>query len=276
MKHFQLVPRSVAITGLFVLLAAAFTSCTSTKNLVYFQNLPDSTVVHLTPTVPDERIIENGDQLDISFISKVPEQASVFNKTAAIPVAATGAGTAPAPVVGAPQTGASYVVDIDGTIEFPVLGKIKASRMTAHRLRDTLALLSRPYITDPMIEVKFSAFRITILGDVRAPGSYNLPMQRTTLLEALALAGDLPNTAKRYDIQLYRDYNGKRTITKLDMRDKAVLTNSNVFQLRPNDVLYVQPRKGSIFREDFSFMASIVTLVLSLTTVGLTIYNNTK
>jgi polysaccharide export outer membrane protein len=275
MKKLQLVPRSFTVIGLFVLLMAGFTSCTNTKNLVYFKNLPDSTVVNLTPTVPDERIIENGDQLDISFISKDPELSGIFNKTTAVPVAVTGAG-APAPVVSTPQTGSTYIVDIDGTLEFPVLGKIKASGLTARKLKDTLLLLSSRYIKDPLVDVKHSAFRITILGEVRAPGSYSLPMQRTTILEALAMAGDMPNTAKRYDIHLYRDYNGKRTITKIDMRDQAVLSNKNVFQLRPNDVIYIQPRKGAIFREDFSFMASIVTLVLSITTIGLTIHNNIK
>lgn len=277
-KKQQLVSRSFVIAGVIIFLAAGITSCTNTKNLVYFKNLPDVPVVQLAPTFQEERIIENGDQLDIAFISKDAEVSGIFNKTAAIatPVAGTGTGASTAATISTPQTGSTYIVDIDGRLEFPVLGRIMVKGLTARMLKDTLTRLTSRYIKDPLVEVKFSTFRVTILGEVRAPGSYVLPMQRTTILEALALAGDMPISGKRYDISLYRDYAGKRTITKIDMRDMAVLTNKEVFQLRPNDVLYVQPRKGTIFREDFSFMASIVTLVLSITTIGLTIHNNTK
>src|SRR5690606_1334198 len=127
-----------------------------------------------------------------------------------------------------------------------------------------LTNLSSSYIKDPIVDVDFNTYRVTILGEVRGPGTFSLPHQRTTLFEALAAAGDLPRSAKRYNIQLYRDYKGERTITKFDLRNKSVLTNPRVFQLKPNDVLYVQPRGSSLFKEDFNFVTTIVTLLVSL------------
>jgi polysaccharide export outer membrane protein len=128
-----------------------------------------------------------------------------------------------------------------------------------------------------MVDVDFISFRITVLGDVRTPGSFTLPSQRNTLFEALAAAGDLQRSAKRHNIHLFRESNGSnRTVTRIDLRDKAVLYNKDLFQTKPNDVIYVQTRSGSLFREDFAFVATIITLLLSVFSIGYSIYNSTK
>ncbi|MDF2189647.1 polysaccharide biosynthesis/export family protein [Paraflavitalea sp. CAU 1676] len=252
----------------FVCLATSVISCTSSKKLNYFNDLPDSTYVKLPPVVEEERVIGKGDVLDISFSAKDQDAVTPFNKqTSAAMTPAPGAkGATPIPAQG-------YTVDPLGAIEMPVIGKMEVKGMTSRQLKNRLTTMVSPYLKDPIVEVKFSSFNVTVLGEVRAPGTFSLPSNRTTIFEALAAAGDLPHSAKKYNVKLYRDYNGERAVIKIDLNDKSLLYNHQVFQMRPNDVLYVQTRKGSIFKEDFGLFASIVTLVVSIVTLGLTISN---
>ena len=109
------------------------------------------------------------------------------------------------------------------------------------------------------------------MGEVRSPGLHTLPLQRTTLFEALAASGDLPHNAKRYNIQLYRDINGQRKIMQIDLRNKEVLNNPDVFQIRNNDVIIVKPRPGTIFTENVSPVLSLVSVVVGLATLLITL-----
>jgi polysaccharide export outer membrane protein len=115
------------------------------------------------------------------------------------------------------------------------------------------------------VNVKFINFKFTVLGDVRTPGTYNLPVQRTNLLDALGAAGDLPTSAQRYDILLYRDYSNRRTITKIDLRNKQILYDTTSFILRHNDVLYVKTRRARSFQEEFRVYGSVVSIALGVT-----------
>jgi polysaccharide export outer membrane protein len=124
--------------------------------------------------------------------------------------------------------------------------------------------------------VSFTSFKVTVLGEVKNPGSFVISAQQSTLFAALAAAGDLPHSAKRYDIRLYRDYNGKRTIRKFDLRKASVLEDPDIFQMRPNDVIYVQARSGSLLKEEFGVFASVFTILISAVTLGFTIQNTTK
>jgi polysaccharide export outer membrane protein len=153
----------------------------------------------------------------------------------------------------------------------PVLGKLKVAKLTARELKDSLTEKVKTYLKDPIVDVSFTSFKITVLGEVRSPGTFSLDMQRTTLFEGLAAAGDLMHSARRHNVHLYRDYNGKRTITKLDLRQSSLLYDKSLFQLKPNDVLYVQARPGSIFQEDFGLIASIVSIVVSVVTLGVAV-----
>ena len=261
------------VIALFI--ASGLVSCTGGRQLNYFRNLGDSTIVHLPPNVPEERIIMNGDRLTISFIAKgdATEVLALFNRGQKSGSGSSGGGSTGGGGEGA--GGAGYLV-VSDSIEFPYIGRIRASGLTARTLKQDLTKRTSAYLKDPIVDVDFVAFKITVIGDVRSPGSFSLPMQRTSILEALAAAGDLQRSAKRYDVHLLRDYNGQRTVTKVDLRDKAVLTNKDVFQIKPNDVIYVQTRPGSLFREDFAFVATIVTLLISVFSIGFSIYNNNK
>jgi len=245
--------------------------------LNYFNDLPDAETYELKAMPVPERIIERGDRLDINFIVRDQESAAFFNKHSM-----AGAATAAAAVVGvgggggASTSGADYVVNEEGEIEIPVLGRLKLSGLTISQAKQKLYGAVSPYLKEPLIEVSFTTFKVTVLGEVKTPGSFVIPAQQATIFTALAAAGDLPHSAKRYDIRLYRDYNGKRTIRKFDLRKASVLEDPDIFLMRPNDVIYVQTRSGSVFKEDFGLVASLFTIVISVVTLGFTINNTTK
>lgn len=245
-------------------------SCKTPKQLQYFNNLPDSTTINLPPIAPEERVIQYGDRVQISIGAKDEAAAAIFNKYGGVPTT----GSNPSGAGGSANQPASelsgYLVGADGMLEFPVIGKVKAEGLTGNQLKDTLTSLLSPYLKQPLVIVRFMTFKFTVLGEVRAPGVFNLPMQRTTLLDALGAAGDLPHSAKR-TIQIYRDYNGKRLITKINLNDKDVLYDPNVFLVKHNDVIYVQPRESRLFSEETRVYATFLAVAVSIATLVLTI-----
>jgi polysaccharide biosynthesis/export protein len=241
-----------------LVIAACLTSCTTAKKLRYFQDLPESDVVDLPPAPQEERTIEYGDQLDITFSGKDPEAALFFTRKG---VTAT---------LGEP----GQIVDPQGFIEFPMLGKLKVYGLTSRQLKNKLTELASPYMKEAMVDVRFITFRISVLGEVRSPGTFILPQQRTTILDGLAAAGDLPITAKRYDIQLYRESKGKRSMTKIDLRKKDVLLDKETFQLQHGDVLIVPPRSNTVIQQETVLFSTLLGLTLSVVSLVLILQDN--
>jgi polysaccharide export outer membrane protein len=234
-------------------------SCTSQKQLRYFNDLPDSAVVHLPPLKQLPRYIQEGDRLQIEIGGADPSAAALYNEFAGIGGSTSGGGG------GARNSEASgFLVDTEGMIEIAYIGKVKASGLTADQLKASLEDKLKPSLKGAVASVRFFQLKFTVLGEVRSPGTYVLPMQRTTFLDALGAAGDLPNTAKRYDIRVYRDYNGERTIFKVDLRKQSILNDPNIFQVRHNDVIYVQQRDSRFFSEEARFYFSLLTLVIGV------------
>jgi polysaccharide export outer membrane protein len=234
-------------------------SCSASKQLTYFGDLPDSNRIELPTMKQVERYIQDGDRLSITIGAQDPTAAALFNTYGGISSSGT-IGTS----VRTESEITGYLVGADGAIDFPYLGKVPASGLTSAQFKEKLTVLLEKYLKGPFVNVKFFEIKFTVLGEVRSPGTYTLPLQRTTFLDALGAAGDLPVSAKRYDIQIYRDYNGKRTIFKVDLRKKDILYDSELFQVRHNDVIYVQPRDSRRFSEESRFYASLVTVAVGL------------
>jgi polysaccharide biosynthesis/export protein len=260
------------ITGLIAFVLVLTSSCSTSKKLNYFNDLPDSEAYELKAMPVPERIIERGDRLDITFIVKDQESAAFFNKHSMAGVAnAVGAATGAS---GSVSRGSDYLVNVDGEIEVPVVGRVQIAGLTLNQARQKLASVVSTYLKDPLVEMAFQTFKVTVLGEVKTPGTFVISAQHATLFEALAAAGDLPHSAKRYDVRILRDYNGKRVVRKFDLRKASVLEDPDIFQMRPNDVIYVQARSGSLFKEDFGIAASIITVLLSAVTLGFSIQNS--
>jgi polysaccharide export outer membrane protein len=250
-----------------IICVAIFASCTSSQKLNYFNNLPDSTIVRLPQATKDERIVDIGDELEIVFNAKDPGALVAFNRQT---IGTTSTGSNNESTGGLPH---KYTVDEDGYIDLPVLHSFKVVGLTIRQIKTQLLTAVAVYLVEPAIDIKFTTFNVTLLGEVRSPGTYKLSGKRTTIFEALGAAGDVSNTAKKYNVRLYRDANGERTVTKINLTDKSFLYNKKVFQMKPNDVIYVQKRKGAVFQENFGLVASVVTIILSVVTLALTLKN---
>ena len=139
-----------------------------------------------------------------------------------------------------------YLVNADGTIDFPVIGKIEVAGLSKRQVVDKIANEIYPkYLTEkPTVEVRLMNFRVSVLGAVKTPGIYRSSNERMTFLEAISRAGDLDIKGDRENILLYRtNSDGSREIKRINLQDRDFLL-SPYFTLQQNDIIYVQPNKS--------------------------------
>ena len=239
----------LTIIGLFTFL---FVGCVSSKKIVYFQD--DKTVLVEENILNFEPILQPNDILNINVSSLTPEAAVPYN----ISDAQGSVNQRPLP----------YLVNVDGEIDFPGLGTLKVAGLTTKGLTNELIKRLEPFLKDPIITVRLDNFKVTVMGEVKTPGSYTVKNERITILEAIGMAGDLNIQAKRKDITLIREQNGKRVFISMDITSKDIF-NSPYFYLAQNDVVYVEPNKtkinSSVVGANTAVVISSLTLLISLT-----------
>lgn len=258
---------------LLIGLSFAAVSCGSYKNIPYFQDK-----VINNPEAIDRHagiVIQPKDMLSIVVSSRTPELTPMFN----LPVVSYNAGSEMVSSAGS-QRIMCYSVDNDGFIDFPVLGKIKVSGKTRWELADVIKkeLLDRKYLDDAVVTVEFTNFKVSVLGEVTSPGTYNIEGDKVTILQALSLARDLTIFGKRENVSVIREQNGKRVIYEVDLTSTD-LFNSPAYYLQQNDIVYVEPSKvkqrqstmddkglriTSIAISSGSLLVSLATLVTTL------------
>ena len=242
------------------------TSCASSKKVVYFQD-----VVPLKQQVIEQKYevyIHNDDLLAIMVNSKNPELALPFN----MPMVTYQLGSES----GGQQRVLGYLVDINGDIDFPILGKLHVAGMTRLQLTDLIKqrLIEEDLIKDPIVTVQFLNFKISVMGEVGRPGSFTISGDRITLLEALSMAGDLTIYGRRDRVGVIRENNGKRTILFHDLRS-ADIFNSPCYYLQQNDIVYVEPNKAKSGQSSINQNNSIgvwVSVISLLTTIAVLIF----
>lgn len=138
-----------------------------------------------------------------------------------------------------------YLVDPNGYIDFPGLGPLKVGGLTIDQVKRLVIERLRPYLVDPVVRVRFLNFKISVLGEVRRPGIQNYVQQRVTILEALAQAGDVTELARRDNILVIRELDGRREYGRVNLHDRN-LFDSPYFYLKQNDVIYVQPARAKL------------------------------
>ncbi len=229
-----LIRRSILFLAFAPLL---FASCVNTKKARYFNDLKNSASAEQYT----EPLIQANDQLSITVTSINPEATEVFNKPNQSVIAAS-SGTG----VSAITTG--YLVDQEGNIVFPIVGRVRATGKTLKQLSDTLAtiLQEKKLILDPIVTVRIMNFRVTILGEVGRPTVVNVPHGKISLLEALGMAGDATVYAKRDNVLLIRVENGEKTVRRINLNDGSFVASSPYYYLKPNDVIYVEAGKARI------------------------------
>lgn len=220
-----------------------FSACNSTKEVVYLQD-----VVPLKQQDIERKyevFIHEDDLLAIMVNSKDPELALPFN----MPMVTYQIGSES----GGQQRILGYLVDTNGDIDFPILGKLHVAGLSRLELRDLIKekLISGDYIKDPVVTVQFLNYKVSVMGEVARPGSFTITGDRITLLEALSMAGDLTIYGRRDRVAVIREENGKRTILFHDLRSSDIFTSS-CYYLQQNDIVYVEPNKAKAGQRDIN------------------------
>lgn len=138
-----------------------------------------------------------------------------------------------------------YLVDSKGEIELPFVGKFVVAKKSREQIETEITNKLSEYIQDPIVEIQIINFKVTILGDVKNPGTYNVPNEKMTVLELIGIAGDLNITGKRNDLQLIREENGVVKEYIIDLTKKDLLSQEYYF-LRQNDIVYVKQNKAKV------------------------------
>ena len=256
--------------GFFSLLLT--TGCTSYKKSLYLQN--EQVLNQLTQgQLYDFRIMPK-DELTITVSTSDPEASAPFYRK--LGQSKEGGSSSSMGMQDAKLL--TYLVDNDGNIDFPVLGMVKVMGMTTRECESHFRELLKPYLKEvPNVTVRSSNYKFSVLGDVNAPGTYQVDDEKVTVFEALAQAGDLTLTSVRNDIQLLReDSVGRRQVHHLDLTQADVAT-SPFFYIQQNDVIYVKPSKAKVhsttFRENTSLWVTLLSLVTSVTSLVIAISN---
>lgn len=278
MKSHQIAMKQTLLeTGLFAFVLLILTSCASTKNIAYFQDIRNN-VQDTSQSIVNKPLIPSiapDDILLITVSGANPAAADMFNQGTSSLNAQTyiGATSTTESVYGrAADLKLGYLVDGNGIINFPVLGQIKLADLTLVQAQDTLQNRLLSYLKDPLVNIRFLNYKITVLGEVANPGTYAIPNQQITLLQALGLAGDMTIFGKRVNVMVIREKDGKREFGRIDMNSSKSLFESPFYYLQQNDVVYVEPRKSKLWNTDqaalrnVSIMATILSAVSILVT----------
>ena len=230
----------------FLIILAALSSCTSykelTKKAIYFQNTTDSSLSATNISYTSK--IQKGDILYIGVNTANEESSRLLNQPnfyAGSTNTAAG-GTASSNAVG-------YLVDDRGEIVFPYVGNFKVAGFSKSELTDTLTRQIRRYVSDAVISVRILNYKVTILGEVARPGSYSIPSERVSVLDAIGLAGDLTVFGRRDNIKVIREINGERSMGVLNLSHGDLFT-SPYYYLQQNDLVYIEMNERKMRNAD--------------------------
>ncbi|MBK7874132.1 MAG: polysaccharide biosynthesis/export family protein [Saprospiraceae bacterium] len=232
------------------------TACVSHQELVNFNEgaaFPASP--ELITNIPELRI-QKKDILAISVQTTLglnPEDVAPFNLQGG----------------NIPGNSLNYQVDGNGNIEFPMVGQVHLEGLTLYEAKDTLTELLTRDFKAPVVNIRFTSFKFTILGEVSGPGTYTLPDDRVSILDALAF-GDMTSYADRYNIMIVREQNGQREYGNINIHDRQ-LFQSPYFYLRPNDFIYVHPLKEKVGTVSDQFTKVLPWIGLGTTLLNLII-----
>ena len=224
-------------------------SCASRKDVVYFQDASAFETIVSDNTHTNKFKVDDVVNIHISTLD--PQASLPFN----LFKGSNESGMRPQQV--------DYIIDKNGEIDFPVIGKISLVGLSSEETKILLTEKLKDYLKDPIINIRIQNFTVTVLGEVNRPGTYPVNGEQITILEAIGLANDLTIKGKRNNVMVIRDFNGTKVYTRLDLTKKEALS-SPVFYLTQNDVVYVEPNNSAIKTSTLDNRASIYLSVFSL------------
>ncbi len=250
---------------------AALVSCTSYKNVPYMQDVEAVNRAVQQETPYDARIMPK-DLLTITVNTSDPQASAPFNLTTQTPLnaASSNINTTTQPTL------QQYLVDNNGGIDFPVLGRLKVGGLTKNEAEELIRGKLLPYLKEtPIVTVRMTNYKISVIGEVNKPGTFTVSNEKVNVLEALAMAGDMTVYGIRDNVKLIReDASGKQQIIPLNL-NQADIVLSPYYYLQQNDIIYVTPNKTKAKNSDIgnsttlwfsatSILVSIASLIVNL------------
>lgn len=223
----------------FILVCCIFLpSCARTNHAVYFDNVSTSEIISKAESL--EPILQPHDLLSITVSSLNPTATEIFNASSENNFRASSATNTIAQSPG-------YLVDPEGYIQFPFLGRVKAAGLTKKEFQEGIRreIDARKLLKDPIVDVRYLNYKVSVLGEVSRPSVLTVPNEKLTLLEALGLAGDLTIFASRHNVLLIREEAGVKKLVRLDLTTDEIF-KSPYYYLRSNDIVYVEPNRAKI------------------------------
>ncbi|MCG2459680.1 polysaccharide biosynthesis/export family protein [Flavobacteriaceae bacterium F89] len=224
---------------LSIVVVLLLNSCGSTKESTYFYETPNIKFINNFENL--EPVLRPNDLLSISVSSVNPEATKIFN----VSNMSTGQSST---VSGTTAQVSGYLVDQDGFIRFPVLGKIQAAGKSKKELREeiTKELVDRKLLLDPIVDIRYLNFKVSVLGEVKNPSVLVIPDEKISLLEALGLAGDITIYGRRDNVVIIREEEyGVKKLTRLDLTSNEIF-DSPYYYLKSNDIVYVEANKKKV------------------------------
>ena len=245
---------NIRLSFVILLFSLLITSCVSPGKIPYLkdvekipqQQLSSAAMVYEAKVMPK-------DILSIVVSTVIPEASAPFN-----------------------ISGSEYIVESDGHIEFPVIGRVRVEGMTRYEVQELIKNLIYPkYLKeDPLIKVRFINYKITVLGEVRSPGSFTIDKENCSIFDALAYAGDLTIFGKRDNVLLMReDGDGEKSFYRINLQDKDLVLYPSLFYLQQNDMIYVEPSSQVSISQSYNFLVGTITSGLTLIIYALTYFN---
>lgn len=262
-------------TSVVILLVFLTQSCVTYKNPAYFQDFADTANPYIAKTIPFKTpVIQPDDILSITIQTIDNDISALLNNnvglngnSAAMPV--TGGATAQANGSAVPQMVNGYLVDKDGMVELPFVGKVKLSGLTTSEAKELIKKEVEKQFNNPMVNVRFANFKITVLGEVLRPAAYISPNERVNIFDAVGMAGDITIYGKKESVLLLRDTLGDKKMIRLNLNSKDIIS-SPYFYLQPNDIVYVEPNKYKVMSADavrnrnITIAASVLSVLIVL------------
>jgi len=256
------------IKNLIIIIVAvlAMTGCktTTVNNLSYFRNMSDSTSGVMPQGSAYEIKVVPEDELEIVVSSTVPEATAMFNQPQSNTAYKGSLSTQATPRLH------TYIVDRQGDIMMPVLGKLNVAGKTTSEIEEMVRTRVAATVKDPFVRVELMGFNVNVMGEVRNPHRVRVDSQRFTLLDALSAAGDLTEYGERSNILVIREENGQKTYHRMNLADNSIFS-SPYFYMQQNDVVYVEPNQiridNSKYNQNNAYKLSVISTVVSAASV---------
>lgn len=270
------------VAGLTVAGALLLGSCSTPKNVGYFQDLDQVMVIEAQNRQYIK--VRPEDKLQIIVTSKDPQLASIFN----LPVVTNRIGqnaavygtTSPYSTNSTSEGISYYTVSPSGTIDFPVLGTLNVNGMTRFEVAAFIKgeIIGRNLIKDPTVSVEFVNTGISVLGEVKTPGRYNINRDELTILDAVAMAGDLDIQGDRTNVRVLRKEDGQTKVYIVDLTSGKNIYSNPGFYLQQDDIVYVEPndyrkRQTNVNANTTMSAGFWVSIVSVLTSVAVLVAN---